>query len=178
MHYLAAQRSSNQDGGSPDPSNQEYGDWHEVSGPELDVLLEWETRELRRLDAESPSPEDFDTNASDLVSDPDDTDWDATELSEFLDFGIVSCVAVLNFLGVPTTSSCRGHYGSWVGRDVPYVRFVGDDIDESTWELIRTKAQQAGCQLAGCGDGLVEIIGHSCAELLDFARSVRGAQPT
>ncbi|QNN53567.1 hypothetical protein [Nocardioides mesophilus] len=164
--------------GSPDPSNQEYGDWHEVSGPELELLIAWETRELRRLDGVSASPEAFEKNASEVVSDPDDTDWDATELSEYLDFGIVSCVAALNFLGVPTTSSCRGHYGSRVGRDVPYVRFVGDEIDEATWDLIRTRAQEIGCQLAGCGNGLIEIIGSSCAELLAFARSVREAQPS
>ncbi|MDT0184322.1 hypothetical protein Q9S36_29420 [Microbacterium sp. ARD31] len=167
-----------EDDGSPDPSNQEYGDWHEVDGRELDLLLAWETRELRRLDGESPSHEDFEERASELVSDPDETGWDATQLSELLDFGIVSCVAALNFVGVPTTSSCRGHFGSRVGRDIPYVRFVGDNIDEVTWDLIRGAAQAANCQLAGCGDGLIEIIGSSCADLLTFARSVREARPS
>lgn len=163
--------------GSPEQSNQEYGDWHEVSGPELDMLLEWETRELRRLDRESLSAEEFERNASDLESDPQDTGWDATEHSHYYDFGIVSCVAALNFLGVPTTSSCRGHYGSWMGRDVPYVRFVGDDIDEGTWKLIKTSTSKSGCQLAGCKAGLIEIIGRSCADLLEFARLVREARP-
>ena len=167
-----------EDGGSPDPSNQEYGDWHEVSGPELDLLLAWETRELRRLDACSASPEEFEKNAAEIVSDPEDTGWDATELSEYLDFGVVSCVAGLNFLGVPTTSSCRGHYGSREDRDVPFVRFVGDEIDEPTWDLIRTQAQEAGCQLAGSGSGLIQLMGSSCAELLAFARSVREARPS
>lgn len=166
-----------EDGGSPDPSNAEYGEWHEVSGHELDLLLEWEKRELRRLDRASASPGDFEESAANLVSDPDNSGWDLTELSEFLDFGIVSCVAALNFLRVPTTSSCRGHFGSAVGREVPYVRFVADDLDTHTWQLIRSLALQSGCQLVGCGGGLGEIVGHTCAELLNFAQLVRQEQP-
>lgn len=162
---------------TPDPGNAEYFDWQpDLSGADLDLLLQWESRELHRLDMASPDPEEFENQAA-LVDNTAADDWDLTGLAQRVDLGVVSCVAALNFLGVPTTSSCRGHYGSSVGREVPYVRFVGDHITNETWGLISSLGDRHGCQLVGCGGGLVELIAGSCADLLAFAASVREQRP-
>ncbi|GAA2736661.1 hypothetical protein GCM10009867_21800 [Pedococcus aerophilus] len=163
------------DDGSPDPANEEYFGWVDVSGSEFDQLLAWEAQELQRLDFEESTAEGFERAAAAMNEgrDDGDFDWDVTELSAILDFGIVSCVAALHHLGVPTTSSCRGHFGRRDGRDVPYVRFVGDQIDADTWALIQSCAKTSNCHLFACGSGLVELIGSSCADMVGFARGVR-----
>ena len=64
-----------------------------------------------------------------------------------------------------------------MGRDLPYVGSAATTSIEYPWSR-SGRWQRNGCQMLGCGDGLVEMIGHSCADLVDFARSLREARPS
>lgn len=91
------------------------------------------------------------------------------------DFGVVSAISALNFVGASTTYSCRGHNVGTAFESIPGVRFVGDGTRTDVLKDVMRAAQETGCVVATGGDGLLLLTAPSVDRMYAFAERLVSA---